>query len=183
MHIETWPLLRNGSTIRGYRDFNLRDEPGELLGEACSLWLLLSKETRKPVKLPDWMIEASNESDKADFLSPVHENEFIGSPTRTHEIEIRASDIDWNLHVNNVCYLEWALETLPHMFRVENKVTQLDITYVAEGNYGMVILSEYFEPQSPSPDVHYHRIVEKSSGAVLAMLRLSWSPKERIPAF
>ncbi|HEY9757979.1 MAG TPA: acyl-ACP thioesterase domain-containing protein, partial [Oculatellaceae cyanobacterium] len=50
--VVTWPSTRSKG-IRAHRDFQIFDaESNELLGEASSIWLLLDRQSRRPVRLP-----------------------------------------------------------------------------------------------------------------------------------
>jgi len=179
--IETWPVT-NQSSVRGYRDLTLRDHNDEVLGRASTLWLILNKENRRPMKIPHWLTDVASPGHDIEILHSVKEDDFWGAPTKSQEFVIRASDIDWNLHVNNVCYLEWALEAIPARFRYENKVCELDISFVGEGRYGNSVIAQCFEPQSGTLP-YLHRIVENPSGKLLAMLRILWQPKENQQSF
>ncbi len=175
VHIETWPVFK-GSSIRGYRDLIFRNEHGQELGRASSMWLLLNKENRRPLKIPHWLIDVASPGHNVEILHEVKEKHFSGAPQVSQEFVIRASDIDWNMHVNNVCYLEWALEAVPAMFRLQSKITELDISFVGEGKYGNSVIAECFEPSATNLP-YLHKIVEKPSGKLLAMLRILWQPK------
>jgi len=173
--IETWPVFR-GSTIRGYRSFTLRNSAGDILGLATSMWLMLNKETRRPLRLPAELAEFVSPGHEPEFLNPPAVGDFCGAPQAVREFEIRGSDIDLNLHVNNVSYLEWALETLPAELRLRNKIVELDISFLAEGKYGSSIQAECFAVANESA-TFLHRIVEQGSTQTLALLRTRWQPK------
>ncbi len=174
LQIETWTVSK-GSNIRGFRDFVLRGDEDRPIGLASTTWLLLNKETKKPTPLPDWLLDIVKPGHNPDIIHPVKETEVVGQPSASHEFVIRASDIDWNMHVNNVCYLEWALELVPVQVRLTKQIIELDITFVAEGVYGSIVQSECFRPDKKS-DLYLFRIIEKSSGKVLCRLRMRWQP-------
>lgn len=178
LQIETWTVTK-GSNIRGFRDFVLRDDQNQIIGVASTMWLLLDKETKRPLPIPRWLIDIAKPGHSPDFINPVKETEFSGQTVSTQEFIIRASEIDWNMHVNNVCYLEWALELLPAQFRLLNQITDLDISFVAEGIYGSAVTCECFKAENSS-EIYLFRISEKSSGKVLCRLRMRWLPKAAI---
>jgi acyl-ACP thioesterase len=173
--IETWPVYR-GSTVRGYRSFTLRDCQGNILGLASSMWLLLNKETRRPLRLPATLAEFVSPGHEPEFLHAPASADFSGAPQAMREFEIRGSDIDWNLHVNNVSYLEWALETLPAEMRLRNKIVELDISFLAEGKYGSSIEAECFAVANEDA-TFLHKIVERENKQTLALLRTRWQTK------
>jgi acyl-ACP thioesterase len=176
MRIETWPVL-NDSSIRGYRDLTLHDEDDHIIGRASTMWLLLDKANRRPLKIPRWLLDVASPGHDDPILHAVVQKDISGAPQVTQEFVIRASDIDWNMHVNNVCYLEWALEAIPAKFRLQNKVAELDVSFVGEGKYGHSVIVQSFEPQVNN-QLYLHKILDQSSGKLLAMLRVFWQPKD-----
>jgi medium-chain acyl-[acyl-carrier-protein] hydrolase len=176
MTIETWPVLKLPIGVRGHRDFILRDQGGREIGKASTVWLLLDEKTRRPTRMPLGLKEFASEGHAENILRAVKEDEMDGVMNAL-DFRIRGSDIDWNLHVNNVCYLEWALETVPAEFRLQNMVTELDISFVAEGKYGNEVISERF-PTGEGTDSFFHRISEKTSRKPLGLLRTTWGARE-----
>lgn len=173
--IETWPVDK-GSNIRGYRDFVFKNEDGQTIGLASTMWLLLNKHSKRPSKIPAWLSEFASASHDGVIPEPPTAAEYATEPGATQTFTIRASDIDWNMHVNNVCYLEWALEGVPAAFRIAHQVAALNIVFLAEGKYGSSVSVECFQPDDSQR--HYlHRITEQSTGKVLGLLRTRWEPK------
>lgn len=175
IRIRTWPVSR-GSAIKGFRDFELFDSSDQIIGRASTMWLLLNKETKRPLKLPDSLADFVSPGFEFDLIAPVKETEFPPDADVEQEFQIRGSDIDWNMHVNNVCYLEWALEAIPASFRLAYKVSELDMTFLAEGNYGTAISAKCFTLDDDS-HTHLHKIAEINSAKTLANLRTMWTRK------
>lgn len=197
MNIETWPVQKD-SMVRGYRDFAMTDAGQRKIGEASTAWLLLNKSSKRPLKLPQWLADVAASPRPDDFMNPPREDEFSGTPDSVNEFKIRASDIDWNMHVNNVCYLEWALEGVPAEFRLESQVSGLDIAFLAEGKYGSAVIAQTYKLQGPNglagavsdgdgvragdgvgvrEAAYLHRILNKDSQKTLGLLRTAWEPR------
>ena len=85
---------------------------------------------------------------------------------------MRHSDHDFNNHVNNAHYVEWALECLPETWGASRRVRELDISYRAAATWGDTVISEAVRE---SGDVLLHRIRRASDNAVLATARTVWS--------
>ena len=88
----TWPSV--SGAVRSERDFEIRDEHGNLKIRAISQWVLINLETRRPVRISDYVPGWEGldervwdrEFDKgADFI-----------PTKTHVMACRFDDIDVN---------------------------------------------------------------------------------------
>ncbi len=171
--LETWPVDKP-SSIRGHRDFLLRDSSNEVIGQASTVWLLLDQQNLKPLRIPSWLSEHVSAGIKPEINQPLYLSMFSGAPRSGQEFTVRASDIDYNMHVNNVCYLDWALEAIQPDFRLQNTITHLDVAYRAEGKYGMTILSECWLSDEAS-QTYLHQIKEKSTSQLLALLRTQWT--------
>lgn len=176
IQIDTWPVIKVPAGVRGHRDFVLRYQDGEQIGSASTIWLYLNQATRRPLRIPQSLQEFASVGLEQNILNIVQGSDLVGSPYNSLKFRIRGSDIDWNRHVNNVCYVEWALETLPADFRLENSNVALDITFVAEGKYGHDVIAETFQSKD-SPNIFFHRISEKDSSKTLGLLRTAWAPK------
>ena len=53
--------------------------------------------------------------------------------------DVRYSDIDTNMHVNNVKYVSWALETVPKDIVLNYELKNVKVTYEKETTYGETI--------------------------------------------
>jgi medium-chain acyl-[acyl-carrier-protein] hydrolase len=76
--IKTWPVLK-GSAVRGYRDFTIGDQNDQVLGRASSMWLLLNRENRRPLKIPNWLMEVAGAGHEVEILHQVKEEDFTES--------------------------------------------------------------------------------------------------------
>lgn len=173
LHIETWPVSP-GTGIRAYRDFILRNDQGEELGRASTMWLLLNRDSRRPTRLPGWLSELTSPAISPAFMKEVKDSDFPLSAQATQTFPVRANEIDWNLHVNNVCYVEWALEALQPLDRLHQKVVELNIEFVGEAKLGDTILSELFILNN---ETSLHKICDQHSGKTIARIRMCKKPK------
>lgn len=176
--IETWPVKDERVGVRGQRDFRLRDAKGNDIGRASTIWLLLNQETRRPTRIPRDLNARGSEGLPNSPLQAVKASEIeeAGAAEEKLEFKIRGSDIDWNMHVNNVCYVDWALETVPAQYRLANKVVQLDVMFVAEGKYGSEVIAERFAHPENAGE-HLHRIADARTTNTLSLARTVWRPK------
>ncbi|MCS4472901.1 thioesterase [Clostridium botulinum] len=98
--------------------------------------VLIDINKRKPIKVTEDM-------EKAYGLSGTKEEPFkidkIKFPEEFHynnKFKVRYSDIDTNLHVNNVKYISWAIETIPFDIVLNYTLKNFIITYEKEVKYG-----------------------------------------------
>lgn len=109
--VETWPRAMRG--IQTERDF-LISCGQKLVARASSRWLLVSASTGKVARITDAIRSAYDLEERTIFDTPVPSNgkSPVEAPV-TFSAAIGRRDIDTNGHVNNVHYLEYALEALP----------------------------------------------------------------------
>ena len=64
-------------------------------------------------------------------------------PAREAELRFRVESvhIDWNRHVNNAIYVQWALEAVPAEVLRKSRPVELEISYRSEAFYGEEVLS------------------------------------------
>lgn len=168
IHLKTWPSGREGRFA--LREFELTDGSETPVISASTSWMLLNLETRRPVRvdehLPDLPI---------DTLRMV-EDRFTSLPELSEfscelPFRVRHGDVDLNKHVNNVVYVDWALETLPPEKIGKLRPTSVEISYRAESYYGDRIFSRsLFTDEATS----LHKLVSEQSGKEVARLRVQW---------
>lgn len=110
--VKTWP--RTFNKIFSCRDFEVYDKDNNLVAIASSKWVLINTEKHNICRIPTEMAEAYGVIDKAVFNTEVNdkENEPENS-TYIYDYTTRRRDIDTNHHVNNLYYLDFALDALP----------------------------------------------------------------------
>lgn len=128
--IETFPMPVRRCFFPRY--FIFRDEHGQELGRAGSLWVLLDVNTRKMAQ-PD--ICATLMPDNSDLLAP------LGLPATVTEVsgtlETSAhfpvyTDLDVNGHVNNTRYMDWCCNALGIDTMRQHCLSQFDVNFNLE---------------------------------------------------
>jgi acyl-ACP thioesterase len=170
--IETWPCDRTGG-IRALRDFRILDAERKTIGEASSLWLLLSRKTKRPVRLPDF----DRDGLKPDFPSDLLENSEVAPLQRedfARKFEVGITHLDLNNHVNNTCYIEWALNTLPHETFEKYELADLLINFVGEGHLGETVVARTEKTNNASAPAFVHLLETEVGQRPLALIRTMW---------
>jgi medium-chain acyl-[acyl-carrier-protein] hydrolase len=130
--IKTWPSGTDG--LRAYRDFQLKSEEGEIWGTALSYWMVMDLESRRPVRLPESLIEHRAIVDK--HVMPVSRDRLkfsIEDADFTDRYIIQPSDIDVNQHVNNAVYIRLIEDMLKrHTIKSKERLGSIDISYLRE---------------------------------------------------
>lgn len=124
--IRTWS--RGADGLICLRDFEVLDESGENVAMATTGWLLVRASTQRMSKLPDGIMDAYGTVERSVFGESLKRLKPLPEAEKTWEYTVLKRDIDINRHVNNLCYLDYALESLPAGIR-ETDFNDVDIMY------------------------------------------------------
>lgn len=138
--LKTWP---NGTDkLFALRNFDAASEDGTHIASATSSWLILDLTTRK-VQRPDAILSQFY-SDLNPEKSPVRYAGRLEAHTGVENSEqpykIKVSDLDINLHTNNVRYLTWVSDCYSLDFVMQNVPISAEINYLAESQVGEDII-------------------------------------------
>lgn len=123
----------------GVRDYIIRNSEGKVLAEGRAIALLVNMEKRRPMRLlPEqyelYGITGDLEEDiELDNIKEVENIEY------SRGYVVRFSDIDSNKHVNNLKYMEMAMDTLPFEFLNDHELSEIKIVFKKETTFGDTI--------------------------------------------
>ncbi|MDX9933506.1 MAG: thioesterase [Sphaerochaetaceae bacterium] len=161
------------------------DSNDKELFRAISHWMVVDLATHRPSRNP--LIHESFSGEHTPFeidpdigrLKSVDDSLPIFSeysPTVTY------GDADFNGHINNISYVSWMLDSLPFEFRDNYKVSEIDISYVAETyrndqiNIETTILSEgTIESANPKLCHVVKRIHPDGSDQIVSLAHTTWA--------
>ncbi|MDD4737618.1 MAG: thioesterase [Kiritimatiellae bacterium] len=174
VHVSTWPSGKN--RLYAYRDFEVRDDQGECLATATSSWIIIDLKRRRPQRIPDTLdLCIPREKPRAAPPAPAEARiKMPESPDAQAEFQVRLSDIDVNNHVNNVNFIEWAIEAAPASWRNTRQLTELDVFFKAESNYGERIVSQFAIVQPLESALHC--VCRPADSKILMLARTTWKP-------
>lgn len=133
IEVTTWPS--SGDGIRAFRDYQLKSKNGDILGVALSQWMVLSLETRRPVRIPQEILDMGVRTD--EHVIGIDKNPLKSTDPSNAEFLCRAgqNDLDMNNHVNNVSYIDWITALKPPGWET-NRCCEISIQYLAEAVSG-----------------------------------------------
>ena len=164
----TWS--RKIDRLCAYRDFELKDEDGEILAIGSSRWILTDTERRRPVRLTEDIAALYESEDRAVFEDEISEPEYSKEMSENAEemiYNIQRRDIDINQHMHNLSYLDMAYEILPDNIYNNKVFNNIRIVYKKEILYGENVEC-YYEEQN-----NKHIITAKSQDNINAIIELS----------
>ena len=171
IEVSTWPSGKKG--IFALRDFEVTDEEGRHLLAATTSWVLTDVDNKQPVRLSDYVPDDYTRNTRAieDEFPPLPGLEKADSELA---LPVLMKDLDFNRHVNNVVYIQWALEAAPPEILGSLRPLDIEVSYRAEAFYGDRIISKIQVIQGSSPRAFLHQIIRPSDGVELTRLRTVW---------
>lgn len=124
-----------------YRKYEMRSSSDELLVTGNSLWFFVDTVAKRPTKITEDMHKGYNFVPGTLIELPIEDSALPEKIDYEKEFFVRQADIDTNNHVNNIKYVEWAMEAIPLELQNEYSLTRLKVTYKKETHYGSKIKS------------------------------------------
>lgn len=133
VYVDTWPSGLD--RILTYRDFKVYNDKRELIATAKTNWIVLDIETRRMIRIPEFIKEArfSIERDNLPLLSEkITKSEQL---EQLQEYQVLERDIDRNKHVNNANYFQWCMENATDQMK-SNSLRSIDMIFKTEALHG-----------------------------------------------
>lgn len=157
------------------RHFKIYNEKDDLILEGKTLVILVDSKKRRPLSIPDEHYKAYGVDEKTPTIG---RNKLKLSKCKNvdykKEFNVRYSDIDLNLHVGNVTYLGWILETIPFEIMTDYKIYSVKIKYQKELTYGDKVSVKTEIEYNDNNISAYHEIINESED-VVALLETRWN--------
>jgi len=171
LEVTTWPSGKKG--IFALRDFEVADAEGRPMLAATTSWVLIDLDSKQAVRLNDFVPDDLTFHRRAidDVFPTLPELEKV---ERELTLPVLVKDLDFNRHVNNVVYVEWALEAAPPEISGSLRPLDVEVSYRAEAFYGDRIVSKIQEVPRSLPRTFLHQIFRPSDGIELTRLRTVW---------
>jgi medium-chain acyl-[acyl-carrier-protein] hydrolase len=171
--VKTWP---NGTDrLFALRNFEVTYPDGRHIASATSSWLILDRTTRK-VQRPDTILSkfySSLQPNQSPLryalkLEPSEEQNFTSTAYR-----IKVSDLDINLHTNNVRYLAWVSDCYNLDFVLKNVPRSVEINYLAESQFDEDIVVKT-SPETGNGHIYNHLISRIGDNRELCRIKIEW---------
>jgi len=170
------------------REFTMTASDGTLLAGGRSNWLLVDTDKRRPLRIQDKQYEGFNVTKEleADFITIADVPSIVDIPpsvsTEREATIIRTavrttnSDIDTNSHVNNVRYINWALDALPPDFACAHTPFSLKAQYRKELGIGCEaeVLTKIEEREGDGSDSSVSRHTVRGTGDECCSIEIGW---------
>lgn len=129
LHITTWVRGKApASTV--FRNFILTDGNGDEVIRAEAKFALFDLAAGKLTRISEELFSSYQPEDKSVFDTAASRLCEPAAFDLEQTIALRRSDIDFNGHVHNTCYMDFALETLPSSICANNNICEFRIVYM-----------------------------------------------------
>ena len=171
--VRTWP---NGTDkLFALRNYEVMYPDGRHIASGTSSWLILDLTTKK-VQRPDAILSQYN-FDLRTEISPVRYATKIEPASEngkvTQAFRIKVSDLDVNLHTNNVRYLKWVSDIYDLDFIMNNDPQSAEINYLAESRYDEEIIIKTSQ-ENGNESFFNHSIFRTNDNKELCRIRIEW---------
>lgn len=171
--LKTWP---NGTDkLFALRNYEVKYPDGRHIASGTSSWLILDRTTKK-VQRPDSILSQYNpnlhtEDSSLRYASKIEPAS--GNGRISPLFRIKVSDLDVNLHTNNVRYLKWASDSYDLDFIMNNDPQSAEINYLAESRFDEEIMIKT-SVENEDGSLCNHSIFRTSDNKELCRIRIEW---------
>lgn len=162
----------------GLRKYVIKDEEENIIGEARALFFLINIDKRRPMRIQKEQYEFYGVDGDVDYNISMEKLEHIEEEQYNKIFNIRYSDIDSNNHVNNVKYVEWAIEAVPIDVIKDYQLKRIKVNFEKETKYGEGISASATVKQSENGKLKSYHTIKSSNGTILTLLEADWEKSQ-----
>ena len=170
IQIVTWPS--GIQRVFALRDFDIRHH-NQTIGSCVSAWIIIDTAYRKPIRPTSFVDQLNPITGKHVFDHPLGKLPRFRESQFEIRFNVRYSDLDINQHVNNVSYIEWALESIPDIGENHRLLSELEINFLGEALLGDLVIARC-QALDDRGFVFAHSIVRQADGRELIRARTTW---------
>lgn len=130
----TW--IENYNRHFSERNIEVQAENGEVLGYIRTIWVAIDMTTRTPGDLSKLESLAVTVSDRPCPIAKQGRMRPIADVSQQSEYRFRYSDIDFNMHVNSVKYIELLINQWSLDYHLTHDISRFEIAYLQESHFG-----------------------------------------------
>ena len=175
--IHTW--ISSFTSTRCYRENIIYDAGKNIIGRSRGLWVFFDTQKKRPVRIFDAIVGGwapiNETSDCYNIDDKLAATEQV---ICRKKFDIYQYDLDANNHVNNLRYLQWAMETLPEHYFEEKQLSVVNARYSKEAYYGQSI--EAVASAEDDNECLYHRIQNAATGELFAATHTAWRQRTSV---
>lgn len=166
---KTWP--KGTDRIFFMRDAQVFSPDNKMLASITSAWLVIDIQTKRPKRsLPS--AEIFNEMElKHAINESIPSLCFEGEPIYSCNFTVRSNDIDMNMHLTTIRYIDFMFDTYDLDFLNINTPIEIIVNFIKEVAFGADLIMKRFE----NANVHSFELVNKDTDIVCFRGELKYS--------
>lgn len=158
--ITTWP--KGMDRILYIRDAEVHDSAGKKLASITSAWLVIDYKTKRPKRsLPEADFFAGLDQ-KSAIEEAIPSLCFEGKPAFSTNFIVRNNDIDMNMHLTTVRYIDFIFDTYQLEFLNKNNPYEISVNFIKEIPFGAELVMHRFE----NSNTHSFELINLNSNTV-----------------
>lgn len=177
IQVDTWPS--GAQRLFALRDFELKNAGDQTFAKAISAWLVLDIAKRRPMRIAAFVDRLKPLEGDHILTEPLDKLPALANPTYDRKFLVRHRDLDINRHVNNVSFVEWAVESVPSAVLNTSVPAEFEINFLAEAFYGDSILAACQRQAQPGT-VFGHSLIREADAQELVRARTVWQRVETV---
>jgi len=183
--IEHWPLWKDTIIVRTWpngtdklfalRNYEVSFPDGRHIAYATSSWLILDQSTRRVQRPEAALSHFRRNFEQLDSpLRYATRLEFNNIDTTiTPVFRVKISDLDVNLHTNNVRYLKWINDTYELDFVMKNLPQSVEINYLSESMLDDEVFIQTGIDKN-NGGYYNHSLFRSSDNREICKIRIGW---------
>ena len=175
--LKTWP--HGTDKLFALRNYDVKYPDGRHIAHGTSSWLILDHSTRRiqrpESELNHFRHNFQSRNSPLRYASKLEASETEGLKTAT--FRVRVSDLDINLHTNNVKYLKWIDDTYDLNFILKNIPRSVEINYLSESLFNEEIFIQTSADRN-NEGFYNHSVFRSGDNKELCRVRIGWTGKK-----
>jgi medium-chain acyl-[acyl-carrier-protein] hydrolase len=171
--LKTWP---NGTDkLFALRNYEVKYPDGKHIAYGTSSWIILDRATKK-VQRPDVALSHFNrnfESQSSPLRYAAKIESVQENTIKTDSFRVKISDLDVNLHTNNVRYLQWINDTYDLDFVMKNVPQSAEINYLSESLFNEEVFIQTAADRNID-GLYNHSVIRSADNKELCRMRIGW---------
>ncbi len=172
--VRTWPS--GIEKIFALRNYEIVYPDGRVAASASSSWLIVDRTTKRIHRPGESFTQHTPELNPA--ILPVRSAGKLTDLQENGELDlkshVRVSDLDINLHTNNVNYLKWVCDTYDLDFIMKHHPCSAEINYLAESMFGDEITISSSGKEAGDNGFVNHSVFRTDDKKELCRIKLEW---------
>ncbi|MGK7395445.1 MAG: acyl-[acyl-carrier-protein] thioesterase [Candidatus Cyclobacteriaceae bacterium M3_2C_046] len=154
IRIKTWPSGYDRYYV--FRDFLVLDSDHQVIGQAKSHWVVFDFKNRKVADIPSFIKDIKISADLPEIPAKTEKIPSLEHYQHQQEFQSGWHDIDFNMHVNNLSYIRWVMESVPIEVLKAARIREIDLVFRSEAVLGQHITG--FSQPDQQKGVFWHKL-------------------------